>query len=223
MSVKVAPIVYGTNLDRWDLIAAYLDLNNQRIVWAYPSAPGVTTNDECLVFQYTIKSPDGSIGAWSKYRDWPIVDALRSMDEDIHALFSDGTVRTLSIGNYDNGPVGDSTIVASYESAFFNLDTYRRKRLVWVDLLMDARLGDYELFIDIIGDYGRANETQSHSVTAISTDNLLISTTGSYINQHRLYTKGDSRAYQLKFTTSDSPNPPQIVGFRFEARFKGMR
>jgi hypothetical protein len=88
---------------------------------------------------------------------------------------------------------------------------------------MDARLGDYELFIDIIGDYGRANETQSHSVTAISTDNLLISTTGSYINQHRLYTKGDSRAYQLKFSTSDSPTPPQIVGFRFEARFKGMR
>ena len=133
MSVKVAPIVYGTNLDRWDLIAAYLDLNNQRIVWAYPSAPGVTVNDECLVFQYTIKSPDGSIGAWSKYRDWPIVDALRSMDEDIHALFSDGTINTLSIGDDDNS----TPIAATYESAFFNLDTYRRKR--WFGLIPDGR------------------------------------------------------------------------------------
>ena len=219
MSVKVAPIVYGTNLDRWDLITAYLDLNNQRIVWAYPSAPGVTTNDECLVFQYTIKSPDGSIGAWTKYRDWPVVDALRSMDEDIHALFSDGTINTLSIGNDDKG----TAIAATYESAFFNLDTYRRKRLVWIDLLMDARLGEYDMDVEVIGDYGRAGETQVHTVTDSTTDGLTIATTGTYLNQHRLYTRGDSRAYQLKFSTSDSPTPPQIVGFRFEARFKGMR
>ena len=219
MSVKVAPIVYGTNLDRWDLISSYLDLNNQRIVWAYPSAPGVTANDECLIFQYTIRSPDGSIGAWSKYRGWSIVDAVRSKDEDIHALFNDGTVGTLSTGNTDNG----TPISATYESAFFNLDTYRRKRIVWIDLLMDARVGTYDMDIDVIGDYGRAFETQSHTVTDTTTDGLTITTTGAFLNQHRLYTRGDSRAYQLKFSTIDSPNPPQIVGFRFEARFKGMR
>ena len=215
----MAPIVYGTNLDRWDLISAYLDLNNQRIVWAYPSAPGITVNDECLVFQYTIRSPDGSIGAWSKYEDWQIVDALRSMDEDIHAIMSDGTISTLSTGNDDNG----TPIAATYESAFFNLDTYRKKRLVWIDLLMDARIGNYSMGVDVIGDYGRAIETQSHTVTQTTTDNLTITTTGSFLNQHRLYTRGDSRAYQLKFSVTDSPTPPQIVGFRFEARFKGMR
>lgn len=223
MSVKVATIVYGTNTSRWDLISAYLDLNNQRIVWAFPSAPGVTANDQCLVFQYTIRSPDGSIGAWSKYEGWNIVDAVRSEDHDIHALFQDGTIRTLSAGNYDNGPIGNSTILATYESAFFNLDTYRKKRLIWIDLLMDARVGEYEMGIDVIGDYGRASETQSHFVTESSTDYIPITTTGTFLNQHRLYSRGDSRAYQLKFSTTDSPNPPQIVGFRFEARFKGMR
>jgi len=219
MSVKVAPIVYGTNLDRWDLIAAYLDLNNQRLVWAYPSAPGVTSNDECLIFQYTIKSPDGSLGAWSKYEDWSIIDAVRSKDEDIHALFNDGTLNILSVGNTDNG----TAIAASYESAFFNLDTYRQKRLIWVDLLMDARLGNYAMDVEVIGNYGRTGETQVHSITQSTTDGLPIITTGTFLNQHRLYSRGDSRAYQLKFSTTDSPTPPQIVGFRFEARFKGMR
>lgn len=219
MSVKVAPIVYGTNLERWDLISSYLDLANQRIVWAYPSAPGVTVNDECLVFQYTIRNPDGSIGAWTKYRNWPLVEAVRSADEVIHGIFSDGTINTLSVGNTDGG----SPITATYESAFFNLDTYRRKRLIWIDLLMDARVGDYSMNVAVTGDYGRIGETSNHTVTQSSTDGLVIETTGSFINQHRLYTPGDSRAYQLTFSTTDSPNPPQIVGFRFEARFKGMR
>jgi hypothetical protein len=219
MSVKVAPIVYGTNLDRWDLICAYLDLKNQRIVWSYPNAPGITVNNEQLVFQYTIRSPDGSIGAWSKYSGWPVVEALRSKDSDIHALFSDGSFNILSTGNTDNG----TAIAAVYESAFFNLDTYRKKRLVWVDLLMDARVGTYNMGVTVTGDYGRTNEIASHTVTDTTTDGLTITTLGSFLNQHRLYTKGDSRAYQLTFSTTDSPNPPQIVGFRFEARFKGMR
>lgn len=219
MGVKVSPIIYGTNLDRWDLITSYLDEKNQRIVWAYPSSSTGTVNDECLVFQYTIRNPDGSIGAWSKYRGWPIVESLRSKDKTIHAIFSDGSIADLSVGNTDNG----TPITATYESAFFNLDTYRNKRLVWIDLLMDSRVGDYSMGITVTGDYGRSNEISQHSVTQSTTDGLAIETVGSFLNQHRLYTEGDSRAYQLTFSTTDSPNPPQIVGFRFEARFKGMR
>ena len=88
---------------------------------------------------------------------------------------------------------------------------------------MDARLGNYNMNVEVIGDYGRAGEVQTHTVTQSTTDGLTIATTGTYLNQHRLYTRGDSRAYQLKFSTIDSATPPQIVGFRFEARFKGMR
>lgn len=219
MSVKVAPIVYGTNMSRWDLICAYLDIKNQRIVWAYPSSSTGVVNDECLVFQYTIRNPDGSIGAWTKYREWPVVEALHSAHQDVHAIFSDGTIADLSTGNTDNG----TPIAATYESAFFNLDTYRNKRLVWVDLLMDARVGDYAMACTVTGDYGQINESQTHTITQSTTDGLSISTVGSFLNRHRLYTRGDSRAYQLTFSTTDSPNPPQIVGFRFEARFKGMR
>ena len=218
MSVKVSPIVYGSNTNRWDLISAYLDLNNQRIVWAFPGTPSDTYNNTCLVFQYTIMAPDGSIGAWTKYGSWNVVQAIRCADNTISALLQDGTINTLSTGTTDNG----AAITGTYQTAFFSLDTYRKKRLMWVDLLMDGTVS-YNMNVSISGDYGRANETSSHTVTQSTTDGLAITTTGSSINEHRIYTKGDSRAYQMVFTVTSSPQPPQIIGFRFEARFKGVR
>ena len=120
----MAPIVYGTNLDRWDLI---------RLTWTeqpahrlgLPKRPQASQSTMSALYSNTRSITGRKHRGLVQIPRLAIVDALRSMDEDIHAICSlmGPSARCL------RGTQTMAPIAATYESAFFNLDTYRRKRL----------------------------------------------------------------------------------------------
>jgi len=216
MSVKVNPLVYDqTNRQTWSEISGWHDIRNQRVCWAYPSS-GSGSNDNVLVWNYTVPQPDGTKGAWCKFSGWTPVNAITSSTtSNIYSAFIDGSIVQLHSGTTDNGVA----IAYYYKTAWYDLRTWLKKRMLWLDLLMDSTY-TYALTVSSAWEFNRSWMTQAHTVTNTTTDGYTIETTGD-LNEHRIYTQGDGKYFQLVFTGSDTPC--KIVGWRPEARIKGLR
>ena len=215
MGVKVNPLLYKqTNISQWNHIAGWHDLKNQRVCWAYPST-SATANDSVLIWCYTIQQADGTKGAWTKYSGWNVVNAIVSpANQEIYAVFPSGSVANLHKGLTDNGVYFTST----YKSAWYNLRTWLKKRMMWLDMVLDSSYS-YYLFVNTAWEFNRPGMTQTHNLSNGSTDNYAVETVGDY-NEHRLYTQGDGQHFQFTFTCS---TPCRIIGFRPDARMKGVR
>jgi len=215
MSVKVAPLVFDqTNRTNWSLIAGWHDIRSQRVCWAYPNS-GSDSNDGVLLFNYSVPQPDGSKGAWTKYSDWNVVNAiLSSSTSNVYGALSSGTIAHLHTSDTDNG----TEISWSYKSAWFDLRTWIKKRLLWLDLLMDSTY-DYLVNVKLSWEFNRIGWNETHVVNNSATDNYDIQTMGD-LNQHRVYVAGNARYFQFVFS---GVGPAKIVGFRPDARIKGVR
>jgi hypothetical protein len=215
MSIKVNPLVYDqTNRSAWSKIAGWHDIRNQRVCWAYPSTAS-SSNDNVLIWNYTIVEPNGTKGAWNKYTGWSVVNAITSAStSNIYGVFGNGSMVWLHNGTTDNG----SAIRSYYKSAWYDLRTWLKKRMLWLDVLMDSSY-TYSVEIDTAWEFNRTGYTQAHTATNTTTDGYTVETLGD-LNQHRLYTQGDGKHFQLVFS---STTPCKIVGWRPEARVKGIR
>lgn len=215
MSLKVSPLVYDqTERTLWSKIAGWHDIRNQRVCWAFPSTDA-SSNDGVLLFNYTVPQPDGSKGAWTKYSDWSVINALLSSStSNVYGALEDGTIAHLHTGETDNG----SVINWSYKSAWFDLRTWIKKRIIWLDLLMDASY-NYLANVGLFWEFNRPGWSNTHVVSNSATDNYQISTTGD-VNQHRVYMSGMAKYFQFVFSGS---GPVRIIGFRADARIKGIR
>ena len=215
MSVKVAPLVFDqTNRSNWSLISGWHDIRRQRVCWAYPNS-GSDSNDGVLVFNYSVPQPDGTKGAWTKYSDWNVVNALLSSStSNVYGALSNGTLAHLHTTDTDNG----TDISWSYKSAWFDLRTWIKKRLLWLDLLMDSTI-DYLVNVKLSWEFNRIGWNETHVVNNSATDNYDIQTMGD-LNQHRVYVAGNARYFQFVFS---GVGPAKIVGFRPDARVKGIR
>ena len=215
MSVKVNPLVYDqTNRSAWDKIAGWHDIKNQRVCWAYPSTSS-STNDKVLVWNYTIMQADGSKGAWSKFSGWSIVNAILSSSTGfIYGVTNVGNVCQLHSGSTDAGTI----ITATYKSSWYDLRTWLKKRLLWLDLIVDAAYY-YNIFVNTAWEFNRPWMLQTHNVSNGSTDSYAIETIGDY-NEHRIYTQGNGQHFQFVFMSS---TPCRIVGWRPDTRVKGTR
>ena len=215
MSIKVNPLIYDqTNRSTWSEIAGWHDIRNQRVCWAYPSV-GSSTNDKVLVWSYTVVQADGSKGAWMKFTGWTPVNAITSSStSNIYGAFTSGSIVQLHSGLTDNG----AAIVWSYKSAWYDLRTWLKKRMLWLDLVMDSTY-TYAVAVTTAWDFNRAGMSQGHTVTNAATDGYAYETVGDY-NEHRLYTQGDGKHFQFVYSGS---TPCRIVAWRPEARLKGIR
>lgn len=233
MSVKVQTSTYNSNRPYWYKIWAWHDIRNQRVFWAYPGTNASTFNDYVLMFNYDIRQQDGSIGAWSRYTNWRVVAAQNSYATtnsanifNVYAVAGEpsGTSWTftqLHTGNTDNG----RAIGATYLSGYYNRQTFLKGRMPWIDVLTKADDGytPYSFNVTVNGEMGRANLTQTYALTNTTTAGDVNPWVGTFGNQHRVYTKGDNRMFQIGFSVADSPAPPQIIGWRTDIRVKGAR
>ena len=215
MSIKVNPLIYDqTNRSTWNKIAGWHDIRNQRVCWAYPSV-GSATNDKVLVWGYTVVQPDETKGAWTKFTGWTPVNAITSSStSNIYGAFSNGSVVQLHYGLTDNG----TAITWSYKSAWYDLRTWLKKRMLWLDMVMDASYA-YQVVVSTAWDFNRAGMSQNHTVSNATTDGYTYETVGDY-NEHRLYTQGDGRHFQFVYS---GIAPCKIVAWRPESRIKGIR
>lgn len=233
MSVKVQTSVYNSNRPYWWKIWAWHDIKTQRVFWAFPSSTSVTYNDAVLSFNYDIRQTDGSIGSWAKYTGWRVVGAQTSYDAsstatmfNVYAIMGEPSGSSWSVsqphsGNTDNG----RAISATYLSGYINRQTFLKSRLPWLDVLtkVDTGWSPYTFNVTINGEMGRANLTQTYTLTETTTAGDVNPWVGTFGNQHRVYTIGDNRMFQIGFSVTNSPNPPQIIGWRPELRVKGVR
>ena len=215
MSIKVSPLVYDqTNRSLWSKIAGWHDIRNQRVCWAFPST-NASGNDGVLLYNYTVPQPDGTKGAWTRYSGWEVINSvLSSSTSNVYGALSDGTIAHLHYGDTDDG----TDISWSYSSAWFDLRTWIKKRVLWMDLLMDSAY-NYLANVTISWEFNRPGWTNSHTVANTATDNYSISTTGD-VNQHRIYMAGMAKYFQFVF---NGTGPVRIVGWRPDARIKGLR
>lgn len=215
MSVKVAPLVFDqTNRSNWSLITGWHDIRNQRVCWAYPNS-GSDSNDGVLLFNYSVPQPDGTKGAWTKYSDWNVINAiLSSSTSNVYGALASGSIVHLHTSDTDNG----TEISWSYKSAWFDLRTWIKKRLLWLDLLMDSTY-DYLVNVKLSWEFNRTGWNENHQVSNSATDNYDIQTSGD-LNQHRVYVAGNARYFQFVFS---GVGQAKIVGFRPDARIKGIR
>jgi hypothetical protein len=215
MGIKVTPLIYEqTNRSIWNKIAGWHDLKNQRVCWAYP-AVGALGNTNVLLWSYTIPQADGTKGAWMKYDSWQVINAITSSTtSDIYGVLNGGDIVQLHVGSLD----GVAGINSTYKSAWYDLRTWLKKRMLWLDLVMDASY-TYNVNVQTAWEFNRVGMTQNHSVSNSMTDGYTVETLGDY-NQHRLYTQGDGKHFQFVFTSS---NPCKIIAWRPESRIKGLR
>ena len=215
MGIKINPLIYSqTNISKWNLVAGWHDLKNQRVCWAYPSL-NATSNDSVLLWSYTIPQADGTKGGWAKYSGWNVFNAVVSPAAQIvYGAMPSGSIVQLHIGLTDNG----SYFTSSYKSCWYDLRTWLKKRMMWLDMILDASYS-YYLYVNTAWEFNRQGMTQTHNLSNGSTDNYSVETNGDY-NEHRLYTQGDGQHFQFVFTCS---TPCRIIGFRPDARIKGTR
>jgi len=233
MSVKIQTSVYNSNRAYWYKIWAWHDIRSQRVFWAFPGTSSATYNDTVITFNYDIRQTDGSIGAWSKYTNWRVVAAQNSYAAtssvnmfNAYGIMGEpsGTawnVSQLHSSNTDNG----RAITANYLSGYINRQTFLKSRMPWLDILVkeDDGWSPYTFNVTINGEMGRANLTQTYTLTESTTAGDTNPWVGTFGNQHRVYTKGDNRMFQIGFSVTNSAHPPQIIGWRPELRVKGAR
>ena len=127
-------------------------------------------------------------------------------------------------GASDEDGVGNQySIDASFTSAWYDLRTWTKKRMAWLDMIADAAIANYSFGVQVQWDYGRNNTIQSHTLTNTTTDGRTLLQTYTNGTMHRIYTLGQGQSFQFTITCSTNGSNPSMLGFRPDARVKGVR
>jgi len=210
---RIKPILdTNTNKDQWGRITSYADIIKNRVVWSVP-ATGASVNSIGIVYQW-------DVDAFTKYDNWAWTHAV-SVNYNIYAI-KDATsngVYQLHSTNQDAGV----NISASYYTGWFNWGTWEmRKRVVWVDLVADRQNGPYTFSFSWSWDYDRFLGAPL-VCTETTTDGCTIDTTSDKATHHKAMVQGIGNAIQLIFTASGGDETVKILGWRPDARNRGLR
>ena len=116
---------------------------------------------------------------------------------------------------------------------------YLRKRVVFLDVMMDPSAPDYNVTVKVNLDFQSAPTVQQEykltfDGTTAYTDGEAITLQGNLVNRHRCVIQGNPKDCQLIFTENTTEaylnpdplvvhKPAKVFGFRIDARAKGIR
>lgn len=199
-----------SNKDQWPKIIAWNHVGTGRIAWAYPEGTASTLS-KAVLYTYS-----GS-AAWSRHTTPNIIGSVTDINRNVYLGSADGKIYLAYSGNTDNGAV----ITGTYETGWYDVQSFLNRQIVHLDVIMDATVGDYNIQVEVLFDF---NSTGSvHQLDQNSTDGVTLVDRTLYANVHRLYVKGFGRYFKFKFTVTNSPNPPRVLGWRPEMYSKGIR
>lgn len=199
-----------SNRPYWSKIVGWNHLRNNRIGWAYPNGSS-SVNDKALLLSYS----GGT--AWSRHSMPPIVNAVVDTLRVVYVGCADGRIYQLYSGNTDNGTV----IPATYETGWYDTQSFLNRQITFLDVICDKTAGAYNLQVEVLFDFASTGST--HTLTETTTDGVNVVIATPLANVHRLYVKGFGRYFKFKFTVSDSPTAPRVLGWRPEMYSKGIR
>jgi hypothetical protein len=200
-----------SNRAYWSKIVAWNHLRNNRLLWAYPDGTS-TSNNKAIAFAYTGRAD------WSRHAVGPIVNAVVDTLRIVYVGTEDGKIWQLYSGNTDGGVA----IPATYETGWYDSQSFLNRQIVFLDVVTDKSVGAYSLQVEVFWDF--ATTTQSvHQLTETQTDGINVVVQTSVANIHRIYVKGFGRYFKFKFTVVNSANAPRILGWRPEMYSKGIR
>jgi hypothetical protein len=217
ISEKIRPLINDdTEKSFWWRISAFNDVKNRKAVWLYPDtgqSASEKVNQKALVYNYTI-------GGWTKYDNFLFCDASLNPIGDVY-LLQHTTGKLMKIGGFtDDG----TPITATYVTGWFDLRSWMKKRMVWVDFIVDKLVAStYAIGLSTSWNWGQTGTTTTHTLTESTTDGSPLLVTSNIANYHRIYTLGDNQSFQFTLTTTSSVNSPSILGWRPDARTKGVR
>lgn len=217
VSEKIRPLINDdTEKPFWWRISAYNDVKNRKAVWLYPDTGQVASekvNQKALVYNYTI-------GGWTKYDNYKFCDGSVDPSGNIYML-QHTTGNLALVGGYsDNG----TPITATYVTGWFDLRSWLKKRMVWVDFIVDKLVAPtYSIGLSMSWNWGQTGTTTTHTMTETATDSRPLLVNSGIANYHRVFTLGDNRAFQFTISTTSSTNSPSILGWRGDLRSKGVR
>jgi hypothetical protein len=87
---------------------------------------------------------------------------------------------------------------------------------------MDKTMGAYALQVEVFFDFS-TTASSTHQLTDTTTDGINVILQTPLANIHRLFVQGIGRYFKFKFTVSDSPTAPRIMGWRPEMYSTGIR
>lgn len=227
ISEKIRPLVNDdTRRDYWWQISAFNDPQTRRSIWLYPSSTSAGAannmfNDSALVFNY-------NANGWTKYTNFYFSDGNLASDGTVYYAGNPspfaGVTSVMSEGGYTDYYVsGNRDIVGTWVSAWYDLRTWVRKRMPWLDVIADSTVPAYSFTVGLTWDYGRNNTTSSHTLTKTTTDGRTLLQTYSLGNMHRIYTLGQGQAFRFIIGCTSNTQSPGLYGFRPEARERGVR
>lgn len=199
-----------SNRSKWSKIVAWNHIRNNRIGWAYPNGSS-TTNNRAIMFAYSGRAD------WSRHSTPPIVNAFTDTQRIVYVATADGNIYQLYSGNTDNG----STITGTYETGWYDSQSFLNRYIVFLDVICDKSVGAYNLNVEIRFDFASTGDT--HALTDTTTDGIPVVIQTPLANIHRLYVRGIGRYFKFIFSVTSSPNAPRILGWRPEMYSKGIR
>lgn len=137
-AIDVMPLVRGVTAGMHEKIIGYHDIENQRVVWLYPSG-GSSENSAGLVYYYTREQYAVWDGAMTQMTD--VVAARSSVGgrDEFYGCDAGGTanglVHRLQHGLTDNG----ANISAYYVTKWITAGSHRRLRVNMLDLMIGSR------------------------------------------------------------------------------------
>jgi hypothetical protein len=222
LSVKVSDYVFQqSNKEYWGTIKSWHDINNQRVLWAYPSTNS-TIADTVLAFNYNTQG-------WTRFSNWsvksvfldPVTQEVSGVDW-LSGKNTDGTIVYFHKGYDDAGiPISDY-----YSTIYYDMRTFTKKRMPFIDIIMDAERS-YNVSMTVKYDWGLKSYSETHTLTydgtTATTDGGIEAETSDQANLHRVFTLGDRRTFNLTFVDNSNTIPARILGWRADCRVRGTR
>ena len=199
-----------SNKSAWSKIVAWKDVRNLRIGWAYPV--GASTSNSKALIRGTVKN------GWSRHSMPAIVSSAVDEDRNVFVGCEDGKVYRLYSGNTDNGV----PIVGYYTTGWYDSQSQLNRYMDNLSVIMDKSIGAYSLTVELFWDFA-TTASSTHVLTETTTDGINVVDASSTANTHFLYTRGIGRYFQLRFSATESPTHPRILGWREEMYAKGRR
>jgi hypothetical protein len=227
LSQNISNLVYErTNVTEWHKVRAWHDIREQRVCFAVPGL-NQTRNTMVLAFNYQTKG-------WTKFAAWDIENVVMDPVKQVnYASLNGNRIVLLHVGFTDAGTAIDN----SFLTIFHDVRTWNRKRVCWVDVMMDAKL-PYQLDVSLVRDfYDTTTPMETFHLafdgnTAATTDGEAIVQRNQLVNIHRFPTMGYGQYYALLFRdvgniTPYSPTPDvapaRVLGYRMDFRVHGVR
>lgn len=194
----------------WSTIVGWHDVKRSRICWAYPNGSDATVSKGVLYAYDT--------GGWSRHSLPNIVATAVDSNRVVYAGTGDGNIIKLYTGNTDNG----AAIPATYETGWYDSQSFLNRQIVSLDVVTDKTVGTYQFTAEVFFDMS-STASSTHTLTDTATDGIAVVNQTPLANIHRLYVKGFGRYFKIKFSLTSSDNGPRILGWREEMRAKGYR